>query len=167
MDKAQENIKNLITNNNCLILATSHQDQAHSSYACFAFDEKEKSFYILVANISRHTKNIKLNPNLSGMLIADESKSKMPWFRKRIHYDLKGEIIKNPSAKTIELLQKKLGLAVLQFLKMNFNVVKLKIIKGLMIIGPGQGFEIDKENNISKDLMKERQKQHLQKTKNA
>ena len=167
MNKAQENIKNLVTNNNSLILATSHQNQAHSSYACFAFDEKEKCFYILVASISRHTKNIGSNPNLSGMLIADESKTKMPWFRKRIHYDLKGEIIKNPSANIIKLLQNKFGLAVLQFMKMNFNVIKLKIIKGLMIIGPGQGFELDEKNNITKDLMKESQKQHLQKTKNV
>ena len=140
-------LSSLITNKS-LMLATSKDNHPHSSYACFAYDQKTHNFYILVASISRHTTNIKENSNISGMLIADEQSTKEMWFRQRIHYDFKASIMEKPSLEIITLLKDKLGLGVLQFLKMNFKVIKLQIVKGLMITGPGQAFEIDINNKI-------------------
>ena len=148
MVKKPYDIQSSLIANKSLMLATSKDNIPHSSYACFAYDQKSHNFYILVASISRHTANIRENSNISGMLIVDEQSTKEMWFRQRIHYDFKASILKEPSSQIITLLKNKLGLGVLQFLKMNFKVIKLQIVKGLMVTGPGQAFEIDVDNQI-------------------
>ena len=77
--------KDLIDSCQTLTLATSNQEQSHSSYAPFIY--LDKKFYILVSGLAEHTSNLLHAQNKIGcMLIKDEAKSKQIFARKRFMF---------------------------------------------------------------------------------
>ena len=89
--KEAEMEKNLLIKNiHSAVLSTSNlSNENNVSYAPIAVDKKN-NFYIYVSELAKHTKNLLSNPNLSFMLIEDESNSTNIFARKR--FTVNGEV---------------------------------------------------------------------------
>ncbi|SDI81210.1 hypothetical protein SAMN04488540_103166 [Ferrimonas sediminum] len=128
-----------------LMLATLDVDgQPNVSYAPFA--QGEHGFYILVSDIARHGINLKVNKQLSVMMVQDEVSAKSIYGRKRLTFDVTAELIGRDTAvfsQGIAALTQRFGEIAENLAKLtDFNLYCLKPSKGLFVKGFGQAFAI-------------------------
>ncbi len=120
-----------------------------ASYAPFVCDE-QGDFFVLLSNLAHHSQNLKHHHTcqlpLSILLIEDEQNAKNIFARKRLSYQCQVDIcaktdplwpaviekLKDKFDKTIEVL---IGLS-------DFNLYRLKPIKGNYVRGFGQAYEL-------------------------
>lgn len=146
MEKIKEQIKNLKSENSTMILATkTANDQAEISYAPYIYFNHK--YYLIVAQIGTHYDNITQRKAFQGMIIESEQSAVNTFFRKRMIINFMYEKINNEE-EIIEQFVSKHGQLVKQTLMMDFNIFELKMVNGRVILGPGQAFRLDENENI-------------------
>ena len=149
LTEAETQKNNLISNMNTIIMATTDKnDLPNSSYAP-SYVDKNNHFYIYVSLLSKHTKNLISNENVSFMIIQDESKADNIFGRKRLTIDATAELVDRNSRhwmKIIEKMENKFG-ETLSYLKnmTDFNLFKLIPSKGLLVHGFARAFTFSGE----------------------
>ncbi len=128
-----------------LQLATiNSQGKPNATYAPFAFDNA--GYYILVSDIAAHGKNLKSNPQVSILLVEDESESKQMYARKRLTFDTKAECVEKQSSEWlagVAALKARFGDIIDNLSQLNdFNLYRLVPESGRYVKGFGQAFEI-------------------------
>lgn len=133
-----------------LVLGTLTNDSLpFTSYAPFV--KYENKYYFLISKIAQHYANLLANPSASMMMIEDESKAKNIFFRKRLSYAIETKLdVDIPEVR--ELFISQFGEMVSQLFKMNFIVVECHIKYGHIIVGPGQAYQIDKNQEVISQL---------------
>ncbi|WP_282176715.1 heme utilization protein HutZ [Vibrio nereis] len=128
-----------------LQLATiSAEGIPNATYAPFAFDSQ--AYYILVSDIAAHGRNLKINRNVSILMIEDESECKQIYARKRLTFDTRAELVeRNTEAwqQGVNALQTRFGDIIKNLSQLgDFNLYRLVPESGRYVKGFGQAFEI-------------------------
>lgn len=129
-----------------LILSTINKDTGiETSYSPYFFDGND--YYILISNLAPHSQNIKTNPNLSFLIIEDETNTKNIYARRRITSQATAKIIERSSdvfERIIDNLAKRVSKMVYMLAEMNdFNLYKITPTVGRVVIGFGRTFIYD------------------------
>ena len=144
-EKLLPEIEAFKANRQTLQLATKGGDgQPNASYAPFAL--ADDGFYILVSDLARHGHNLKTQPQVSVMLLEDESEAKSVFARKRLTFDALAEAVERDSdkfKKGVQALSRRFGeMADNLSALTDFNLYKLAPHKGLYVKGFGQAFSL-------------------------
>lgn len=129
-----------------IVISTLTTDNLpYTSYAPFVIYNND--YYFIISKIAKHYENLVAHPAANIMLIEDEFKATNIFFRKRLSYaitttlDIQEEAVKNQFIRQY-------GDMVNMLFKMDFLVVKSNIKEGLIVLGAGQAYEIDKQQQI-------------------
>lgn len=114
------------------------------SYAPFAL--LEDGYYVLISQIAKHARNLLDNPQVSLMMIEDESASKTIYARKRLTFEANVTVVERGSDKwlaAIAELKVRFGEIVdgLSGLE-DFVLFRLEPTQGLFVKGFGQAFQV-------------------------
>lgn len=128
-----------------LQLATiSPEGIPNATYAPFAFDNK--AYYILVSDIAAHGRNLKLNKQVSILMVEDESDTKQMYARKRLTFDTHAQLIEKHTdawQRGVSALESRFGEIVENLSQLgDFNLYQLIPDTGRYVKGFGQAFEI-------------------------
>ncbi|MCW9710283.1 heme utilization protein HutZ [Avibacterium sp. 21-586] len=129
-----------------VMLATvDEQGNPNVSYAPFVLNEK--GYYIFISDIARHARNLKKNPNVSLMLIEDESISRQIFARRRLSFDATATIVEYGTDEWnigTQAIKEKHGEIMNELTTMeDFTLFNLIPKKGLFVKGFGQAFSVD------------------------
>ncbi len=152
-DKQQQAIsayQELMQSAQSIILSTIDDlGNPHASYAPFAMDS-DKNIYLLVSELSLHTKNLLKTEKASVLFIQDEAKTAQIFARRRINFDCKViEIQRSDAAwdNAVEYLQKRFGdTATMLASMLDFHLFKLVPQKGRFVMDFGGAYEITNQN---------------------
>jgi len=139
-------MKNFISNIKTAIIGTLDKENLpFSSYAPYIYDNNR--FYIYIASMATHTKNIEANPHASLFFIEDESKSENLFARKRISLQCTSVKIGRDSARFEEVLALfglKFDSSMVAMLKKmtDFNLFELEVKAGEATFGFGDAYLI-------------------------
>jgi len=134
-----------------LQLATVDADgRPNVSYAPFV--QNQEGYFILISHIARHARNLDINPQVSIMMIEDESVAKQLFARKRLTFDavaksvardslLWQQVIGQMKARFGEIID---GLSQLE----DFTLYCLKPEKGLFVKGFGQAYQVSGDDLV-------------------
>ncbi len=142
------NIEALTASRKTLVLATLNaQQQAEISVTPFI--KQGIHFYIFVSDLSNHTRNIKIHPELSIMLMEDEQDTANCFARKRLSYQCRAsEISKNNSNREILIdafeAQHGKTVSLLRSLP-DFRLFELQAMNGNYVQGFGQAYFLSGE----------------------
>ena len=145
INEALKQKNTLITKMNSVVLATlDDKNLPNSSYApCFV--DENNHFYIYISSLSKHTKNLILNKNVSFMIIEDESDAENIFGRKRLTIDAFAQKIVRDSDnwnQIMDCMEKKFGNTLTYLKKMtDFNLFKLVPRQGLLVYGFARAFK--------------------------
>ena len=165
--EAMEEKSKLLDGMNSIILSTvDSKGLPNSSYAPSVIDD-QNNFFIYISELSKHTSNLISNPNLSMMIVKDESESENIFGRKRFTMTAKAEIVKRDSddwVSSVRLMEKKFGESI-TFLKdmTDFHLFKLVPSEGLLVHGFARAFRCSGQGLNDINYLNE--KGHTQKTK--
>lgn len=135
-----------------LLLATRDSTgQPNVSYAPFVYHAGV--YYVLVSEVARHGRNLREVPQLSLMLIEDESTSRQLFARQRLSHDAEAVRVERDSAdwtSIIGLLVARHGDLVQNLTRMNdFHLYALQPGQGTYVKGFGQAFEVGADDSIA------------------
>ena len=134
-----------------VILSTIKKDGGvETSYSPYFFDGND--YYVLISDLAPHSQNMKINPQISFIIIDDESKTKNIYARRRLSSQATAEIVDKNSPifeKVIDQLAKRVSKMVYMLCEMNdFNLFKIAPTSGRIVIGFGKTYLIDHKNKI-------------------
>lgn len=114
------------------------------SYAPFI--ALQESYYVLISEIARHTRNLMENPQASLMLIEDEAGAKTIFARTRLTFDVDAQLIERESEtwnRAIALMKATLGEIIddLSALE-DFKLIQLTPKNGLFVKGFGKAYQV-------------------------
>lgn len=135
----------LLKRNKSLFLSSLNADGSpHSSYAPFAM--KDDALFILISGLAAHTQNLLRNPQVSALIVEDESQCEEIFARLRVTYDLQVNVVESQSVaweEGVAILQACLGDRVAQISQLgDFVLFKLIPIKGRFVKGFGKAYEV-------------------------
>ncbi|WP_087026476.1 heme utilization protein HutZ [Thaumasiovibrio subtropicus] len=138
-------MKELRENSQTLQLATINKEGKPTvSYTPFAYTDD--AFYILISDIAAHGQNLKLNNDLSLMLIEDESAAKHIYARRRLSFETSATLIERDTAtwsEGTEALKARFGEIIGNLTNMeDFRLYQIKPENGLYVKGFGQAFNV-------------------------
>ncbi|MBW4258570.1 pyridoxamine 5'-phosphate oxidase family protein [Methanobacterium sp. YSL] len=143
MDTLQAGIdkSNLIFSLKSVVLSTiDDQGKPYTSYAPFGVYQGD--YYVIVANMAKHTQYLRKRPTAGLLWIEDESVAKSVFFRKRLYLETKVTLdIEDP--KVIHMMIERFGDAIKTFLVMDFTLIKFEAIQGQLVLGPGEAFDVN------------------------
>tara|TARA_B100000945_G_C20288186_1_gene552038 strand:- start:306 stop:812 length:507 start_codon:yes stop_codon:yes gene_type:complete len=147
MNEVLKEKESLINSMNSLILGTiGNKNKPNSSYAPFGIDE-DNNFYIFISELSKHTNNIMSNPDVSLMIIEDESKSQTIFARKRLTITGRASRINRNEKdwnKKIKILENKFDDTFTYLKNMeDFHLFKITPISGLLVFGFAKAFNLE------------------------
>ncbi len=146
VDVAQTQLDVFHKNFQSLVLATlNERKEPYTSYAPFAYIEG--NYYILVSSSAPHYHYIKDNNQASIFLVEDEGKATNPFFRKRLSYYVDFKEVDNEKIKQAFIA--KFGNMAEVVLNMDFHTLKVNLKHGKLIIGPGQAYYVDQDQQIT------------------
>lgn len=120
------------------------------SYAPFIANQN--GYYVLISEIARHARNLTDNPQVSLMLIEDESQSKQLFARKRLTFDAVASIVERDSSEwkiSVEQLEQRFGEIVSGLSNLaDFKLFCLKPVQGLFVKGFGQAFQVSGDDLV-------------------
>lgn len=134
-----------------LQLATVDADgKPNVSYAPFV--QNQNGYFVLISEIARHARNLQVNPNVSIMMIEDESESKQLFARKRLTFDAAAVVVNRDTEQwkqAVEQLQGRFGeiiegLSQLQ----DFVLFNFKPENGLFVKGFGQAYQVSGDDLV-------------------
>ena len=148
-------IQSLLAAVQCVQLATINKhDEPESSTTPYLY--RNDCFYIFISELAAHTRNLKIQPRVSLLLIEDESQCKNIFARKRLILSAEAQFIARDDDSweaTISSFQQQRGktIAVLKTLP-DFWLVKLDIQSGCFVQGFGQAYQFEamQFNNVKK-----------------
>lgn len=153
-DKEKQTLdcRNLIQNQQTLLLSTvSIQGEPESSYAPYVRDT-QGVFYIYVSDLASHTKNMMQKQSASILFIQSEQETQNLFARKRVVFNCKiSEIEKGTDCYDLQLkkMQEKFGETVELLRSLSdFHLLALTPVKGRYIAGFGQAFSLNSEGEI-------------------
>lgn len=129
-----------------VILATTDAGgDAQASYAPYAF--LHGCYYIFISALAAHTQHILNNPNVSLLIIEDESSARNVYARARLSYESHASIIERNSTEcqnALTALRERAGstMDVLSQLG-DFVMVRLTPHKGSLVLGFGKAYALD------------------------
>lgn len=94
--RLEPEIKEFRQERKTLQLATvDAQGRPNVSYAPFV--QNQEGYFVLISQIARHARNLEVNPQVSIMMIEDESEAKQLFARKRLTFDAVASIVSRDS----------------------------------------------------------------------
>lgn len=144
-------VKELIERTKSVILATiDAEGTPNSSYAPFV--HVDKTFYILVSFMAKHTKNLADGRKTSVMLIEDESATKQIYARERLTFEASTSQIERDSEMwndVVAKLKEANGKVVDMISEMkDFILIGLHPIKGSYVNGFGSAYFVNENLEI-------------------
>ncbi|MGE4514464.1 MAG: HugZ family protein [Chryseobacterium sp.] len=144
-------VKELIERTKSVILATiDAEGSPNSSYAPFV--HVDKTFYILVSFMAKHTKNLADGRKTSVMLIEDESATKQIYARERLTFEASTSQIERDSEMwngVVAKLKKANGKVVDMISEMkDFIMIGLHPVKGSYVNGFGSAYFVNENLEI-------------------
>ncbi len=145
-EDAQSQLGGLLRNLRTLVLATVNTSkQPHASYAPFTTDE-DGNFYVYVSALAKHEANLRGSDRISVLLIEDESTCANYYARRRLTLDCEVEPIERDSQAfqaQIRCFHDRFGriMDALNGMK-DFQLYRLKPIKGRLVLGFGAAFRV-------------------------
>ena len=138
-------IKELVESKDTLQLATvDKQGKPNASYAPFVCCND--GYYILISEMAMHTKNILVNPNVSLMIIEDESEADSLHSRKRLTLDATALLVSHETNKWSEVTKvmiERLGDTVNTLVQLSdFHLIHLQPKQGLYVKGFGKAYPV-------------------------
>lgn len=139
-------IDRLNEKNKTLSMSTiDEQGRAYTSYTPFVCIDG--NYYIFITELAPHTQHILRQPDISIMVIDDESKSKNVFARVRVLYYTKASQVSRTSEEgvnVLQILQDRCGntMNVLKQLS-DFILFKLTPTSGRLVTGFGKAYELD------------------------
>jgi len=127
------------------IASLTHEKTPYISYAPFVKYENE--YYIIISQMAKHYHNLKENEDASIIFLEDESKAQSIFFRKRLSYEV-NVIFEDVNPEVIEAFKRRHGHMIDQLLTLDFVIVKMKIKKGLLVLGAGRAYVVDEHEQI-------------------
>ncbi|KJF97316.1 heme utilization protein HutZ [Photobacterium leiognathi] len=120
------------------------------SYAPFAL--LDDGYYVLISQIAKHARNLLENPQVSLMMIEDESSSKVLYARKRLTFEADVSVVERNSERWqqgVAALQARFGEIVegLSGLE-DFSLFRLAPTQGLFVKGFGQAFQVSGDDLV-------------------
>ena len=128
-----------------VISSLTNKNLPYTSYAPYIKYNNE--FYFIISKIAKHYENLSTQPIASIMFIEDESKASNIFFRKRLTYAISATLEIQDEAVKNEFV-KEFGDMVNMLFKMDFLIVKCNLVNGLIVVGPGQAYDIDESQHI-------------------
>ena len=122
----------------------------HISYSPFVY--LSDCYYIFISDIAKHGQNLKINPQVSIMMIEDEEQSKNIYARKRLTFDTEANLIARDSQHwqtTISTFEQQFGEIVSNLSKLSdFHLYQLVPKAGRFVKGFGQAFDISGADQV-------------------
>lgn len=142
----KQEILQLIEQCQTLKLATaSNKGIPCASYAPYVYGGNY-TFYVFLSDLAQHTSNITNNPNVSAMVIEDESKSSNLFARNRLVLDCTATRINRDSSQFKQWITRysdRFGAIVDTMVQLSdFNLYSLDPIQGVFVKGFGQAYRI-------------------------
>ncbi len=141
-----------------VISSITDQGEPYASYAPFV--KVDDDYYFLISKIAKHYDNMLNHPQIAIFFLEDEAATQNIFFRKRLSYHVKTMFTQDPDVKAAFIT--KFGDFVKQLFAMDFFMVKCEINHGLFVIGPGQAYEVDAQQQIIKQMTGKAGKGHSQ-----
>ncbi|NOI34412.1 heme utilization protein HutZ [Vibrio cyclitrophicus ZF205] len=144
-------IKEFRQDRRTLQLATVDEEgRPNVSYAPFV--QNQEGYFVLISDIARHARNLKVNPQVSLMMIEDEDGSKQLYARKRLTFDAQASVVERETelwTQVIGQMQERFGeiidgLSQLQ----DFSLFNLKAENGLFVKGFGQAYQVSGDDLV-------------------
>ena len=137
--------KNLIENNNSMIISVNEDDVTDIGYAPYIF--YENYYYIFVSELSTHVKLLLKQKVGTFMIINDETNSQNIWARIRLKFSAKIEVIIRDSEDfgiICEKIRYKHG-KTMNLIKQfsDFHLIKIIPSRGTFISGFGNAFNLE------------------------
>ena len=145
-NKILERVDDLLASIQSLQLATL-DDKQHPwvSYTPFVA-ENRGCFYIFISELAQHTRNLLQSPQVSWMLIADESTSKQIYARERLVYQGTGVVIGQEDAvygRQLDALRERHGTLVSMLRQLpDFYLFRLDAHQIHYVQGFGKAFDL-------------------------
>ncbi len=150
MEKIKEQIESLKSENKTMVLATkTSNNQAEASYVPYVY--LNNTYYILLSQIASHYDNISEMKEFQGMILESEQSAMNTFFRRRAIFNFMYEKINNAD-EIVEHFVSQHGELVKKLLTMDFNIFELKLINGRAVLGAGQAFRLDENENIIEQI---------------
>ena len=135
---------------NTMILSTKTSDnQVESSYAPYL--HHQECYYVILSKIATHYENVTDGHTFQGMILEDEQAAVNAFFRQRVIYNFKCEE-KAEGKAVIEAFVATHGVIVEKLLTMNFDIFKLELLDGRVILGPGKAYRFNKKEEITEQI---------------
>ena len=134
-----------------LHLATvDSEGRPNASYAPFVL--QSDGYYVLISEIARHARNLQQVPQVSLMLIEDESGARELFARKRLTFDASAEVVARDDDRwqvAVTALQERFGEIIAGLSRLeDFKLFCLKPQQGLFVKGFGQAFQVSSDELI-------------------
>ncbi|WP_342609548.1 heme utilization protein HutZ [Vibrio tritonius] len=114
------------------------------SYAPFVYNEL--GYFVLISEIAQHARNLKQNPKLSMMMIADESQSKQLYARKRLTFAAHANQVERDTPlwqRVLTQLDARFGDIIGKVSQMkDFKLYQFTTDHGLYVKGFGQAYQV-------------------------
>jgi putative heme iron utilization protein len=127
------------------IASLTPEGTPYISYAPFV--KFENHYYIIISQMAKHYHNLKEHQDASIMFLEDESKAQSIFFRKRLSYEVDA-VFEDTNIEVIEAFKQRHGHMIDQLLTLDFVIVRLKIKKGLLVLGAGRAYVINSDEKI-------------------
>ena len=133
-----------------LLLSTIDKDgKPNTSYSPFICDE-EGNFYIFVSQLASHTQDLLDNPDVSILLIEDETQTRQIYARQRVSYHCRVEVVTQDNSDyqaSLNALEKRFG-SVVELLRTlpDFTLFRLSPYQGQYVKGFGKAYKLTGDN---------------------
>ncbi|CAM3759611.1 Pyridoxamine 5'-phosphate oxidase [Vibrio aerogenes CECT 7868] len=132
------------------LATTDEQHDPHVSYAPFVYNEA--GYFVLISLVARHARNLQVNPQLSMMMIEDETSSKLLYARKRLTFSATASLVERDSPlweRVISQLNERFGNIIENLSQMkDFKLYQLTTAQGLYVKGFGQAYQVSDDDLI-------------------
>lgn len=150
--EALKNELNVMRNvNKTMVLATKTKDgEAEISYAPYVLVDGK--YYIIMSKIATHYNNVNDTKCFQGMLLEDENKAVNTFFRRRAIFNFELDSKVSEEGSIVEAFLNDHGNIVETVMNLDFDIFKLNLKDGRLVIGPGQAFRFDKNEDITTQI---------------
>ncbi len=140
-------MKDILSSQKTLCIASlDGNGMPQSSYAPYVIEGSKA--YIYISQVADHYNNINNNPNVSLMIIKDESNSKNLFGRERVTFNGKAKKIDEVCDSIKAQFEEIHGKEMMNVLyKLDFDFFEIDLLNGRLVKGFGKAYDLSYENN--------------------